>query len=236
LNPQPALTYHPSPEELNQFDGIDAIDTYKSIKLGLRNRLQTKRGKPGKEKTVDVVDLDTEFNFFPGDTGLNRKRDDYIGWYLKVKLTDTISILSEGNEFNLRRGGVDVFNTRLQYVSPKLRFSLGNRFVNNTSSTVLLTSTLALNEKWSVNFTEQFAFRTEKKDAIGRGTNFASKSLYSAASISRNFHDWIARMSVSQIGTRANNNIVTFDIVPRGLGVTTNRLRSLGTLIPQQQQ
>ncbi|GAX61865.1 organic solvent tolerance protein OstA [Candidatus Scalindua japonica] len=38
------------PEDLNQFDGIDALDTYQSVKFGLRNRLQTKRGEPGKRK------------------------------------------------------------------------------------------------------------------------------------------------------------------------------------------
>jgi hypothetical protein len=235
LNFTPIVTQ--DPEDLNQFDGVDAIDTYKSVKLGLRNRLQTKRGEPGKEKTVDVVDLDTEFNFFPGDAGLNRKRDDYIGLYLKVRLTDNLSILSEGNEFNLRKGGVDIFNLGILYAnSPKYRFSIENRYVDNTSSTVLFASTVALNEKWSVNFTEQFAFRTEEKDAIGRGTEFENQSLYSSASISRYFHDWVATMSISQIGTRDDDNVVTFNILPRGLGAATNRVRSLGTIVPQQQQ
>ncbi len=235
LNFTPIVTQ--DPEDLNQFDGVDALDTYQSVKLGLRNRLQTKRGEPGKEKTVNVVDLDTEFNFFPGNAGLNRKRDDYIGLYLKVRLTDNISILSEGNEFNLRRGGVDIFNLGILYAnSPKYRFSIENRYVDNTSSTVLFGSTVALNEKWSINFTEQFAFRTEEKDAIGRGTDFENQSLYSSASISRYFHDWVATMSISQIGTRDDDNVVRFGILPRGLGAATSRLRSLGTIVPQQQQ
>ncbi len=235
FNFMPVVTQ--DPEDLNQFDGTDAIDTYQSVKFGLRNRLQTKRGEPGKEKTVDVVDLDTEFNFFPGSAGLNRKRDDYIGWYLKVRLTDNISILSEGNEFNLRKGGVDILNLGLLYENlPRWRFSIGNRYVDNTSSTVLFSSTLALSEKWSVNFTEQYAFRTEEKDAIGRGNDFDQQSLYSSATITRYFHDWVARMSISQIGTRDDDNVVTFDILPRGLGAATSRLRSLGALAPQQQQ
>ena len=163
LNFTPIVTQNP--EDLNQFDGIDAIDTYQSIKLGLRNRLQTKRG----EKTVDVVDLKTRFNFFPGGAGLNRKRDDYIGLDLKIKLTDNISFLSERNEFNLGRGGVDILNTKLIYSTPKWNSSIGTRYVDNTNSTVLFSSTIALNEKWSVGVTQQYAFRTEKEDAIGRG-------------------------------------------------------------------
>ncbi len=226
-----------NPEDLNQFDGIDAIDTFQSVKLGLRNRLQTKRGEPGKEKTVDIVDLNTELNLFPGSAGLNRQRDDYVAWYFKIKVTDNLSILSEGNEFNLRKGGVDIFNLGILYAnSPKWRISLANRYIDNTSSTVLFASTLALNEKWSVNFTEQFAFRTEEKDAIGRGTDFENQSLFSAASITRSFHDWIATMSINQIGTREDDNIVNFNIVPRGLSSTAGRLRSLGVLVPKQQQ
>ena len=217
---------------MHQFDGIDALDTYASIKLGLRNRFQTKRG----EKTVDLVDLKTRFNFFPGGDGLNRKRDDYIGLDLKIQLTDNISFLSERNEFNLGRGGVDILNTQLIYSTPKWNSSIGTRYVDNTNSTVLFSSTIALNEKWSVSVTQQYAFRTEKEDAIGRGNDFSNKSLYSAASITRYFHDWIARMSVSQIGTRDNDNIVSFDITPRGIGATTNRLRSLGALVPEQEQ
>jgi hypothetical protein len=234
LNFTPIVTQNP--EDLNQFDGIDAIDTYQSIKLGLRNRLQTKRGEPGKVQTVDVVDLYTAINLFPGSAGLNRKRDDYIEWSLKVNLTDNLSILSERNEFNLRRGGVDIFNLGIIYEnSPKWRFSIGNRYIDNTSSTVLFGSTIALNDKWSINFTEQYAFRTESKDTIGRGSDFSNKSLYSSASITRYFHDWVARMSLSQIGTRSNDNIVSFDITPRGIaGAASSSLRSLGNLIPQQ--
>ncbi len=232
LNFTPIVTQ--DPEDLNQFDGIDAIDTYQSVRFGLRNRLQTKRGG----KTVDVVDINTRFNFFPGGAGLNRKRDDYIELDFKIKLTDNISIISDRNEFNLGEGRVDIFNTSLQYVnSPRWRFSIGSRYIDSTSSTALFSSTLALNEKWSVNFTQQYAFRTESKDTIGRGTDFSNKSLYSAASITRYFHDWIARLSVSQIGTRDNDNRVSFDITPRGIaGSARSSLRTLGNLIPQQEQ
>jgi len=43
-------------------------------------------------------------------------------------------------------------------------------------------------------------------------------------------------MSVSQIGTRDNDNIVSFDIILRGIGATATRLRSLDTLIPQDKE
>ncbi|KHE92868.1 MAG: LPS assembly protein LptD [Candidatus Scalindua rubra] len=237
VEPELSLNFTPivtqDPEALNQFDGIDAIDTYQSVKLGLRNRLQTKRGEPGKEKTVDVVNFGSELIVFPGNAGLNRKRDDYIGWYLKANLTDKISFSTVGNEINLRKGGVDIFNTDFRYTpSPQLSFSAGNRYIDDISSTVHFSTSLSVNEKWSVGFSEQYAFRTERDDDN-------SQSLYSAANITRNFHDWIFTMSLAQIGTRADDNIVSFNILPRGLGASTPTLRSLGAMVPpalKQQQ
>jgi len=218
------------PEDLNQFDGTDAIDTYQSVKFGIRNRLQTKRGEPGKETTVDLIDLDTELNLYPGDAGLNRRRDNYIGWYYNIQLTDKTSILSEGNEFNLRKGGIDISNLALSFSpSPKLSFSTGNRYIDDSSSTVFLSTSFTANEKWSVSVSQQYAFKTGLNDND-------SRSLYSGVNVTRLFHDWIATMSISQIGTRADDNIVLFNILPRGLGVATPTLNSLGAMIPQTPQ
>ena len=219
------------PEDLNQFDGTDAIDTYQSVKFGLSNRLQTKRGEPGgKEATVDLVNLDTELHLYPGDAGLNRRRDDYIGWEYNIRLTDKASILSEGNEFNLRKGGVDISNLSLSYSPlPQLSFSTGNRYIDDSSSTVFFSTSFRPNEKWSVSVSQQYAFKTGLEDKD-------SRSLYSGVNVTRLFHDWIATMSISQIGTRADDNIVLFNILPRGLGVATPTLRSLGAMVPQTPQ
>jgi len=225
LNFTPVVTQ--DPEDLNQFDGVDAIDTYQSVKFGLHNRLQTKRGEPGKEVTVDIIDLDTELNLFPGDAGLNRRRDDYIGWYYNIRLTDKASILSEGNEFNLRKGGVDISNLALQYSpSPQLNFTMGNRYIDDSSSTIFFTSEISVNEKWSASVSQQYAFKTGLQDDD-------SRSLYSGVNVTRLFHDWVATMSISQIGTRQDDNIVLFNILPRGLGSSAPTLRSLGAAIPQ---
>jgi hypothetical protein len=218
------------PEDLNQFDGTDAIDTYQSVKFGLSNRLQTKRGEPGEEATVDLVNLDTELHLYPGDAGLNRRRDDYIGWEYNIRLTDKASITSEGNEFNLRKGGVDISNLALLYSPlPQLRFTAGNRYIDDSSSTVFFTTSFDANEKWSVNISQQYAFKTGLGDSD-------SRSLYSGVNVTRLFHDWIATMSISQIGTRQDDNIVLFNILPRGLGTGTPTLRSLGANIPQTPQ
>ena len=224
LNLTPIVTQ--DPEELNQFDGIDAIDTYQSVKLGLRNRLQTKRN----EQTEDIVDIGAQLTLFPGDAGLNRRRDDYMGWYLKLKPSDNLTFSTVGNEINLRKGGVDVLNTTTTYrPSQRLSFSLGNRYIDGSSQTVSLSTSISPNEKWSVSISQQYAFRTGVNDDD-------SRSLYSGVNVTRLFHDWIATMSISQIGTRQDDNIVLFNILPRGLGVATPTLRSLGAMVPQTSQ
>jgi hypothetical protein len=56
IMPELAFNFIPivtqDPEDLNQFDGTDALDTYSSISFGLRNRLQTKRGKREKRNLL----------------------------------------------------------------------------------------------------------------------------------------------------------------------------------------
>jgi lipopolysaccharide assembly outer membrane protein LptD (OstA) len=234
IDPKLSLNYTPivtqDPEDLNQFDGIDAIDTYQSIKLGLRNRLQTKRGEPGSEQTEDVVDIGAELILFPGNAGLNRRRDDYMGWYLKARPSDNVTFTADGNEINLRKGGIDVLNTSITYTpSPRLSFSTGNRYIDGSSQTVFLTTSIKPNEKWNVSISQQYAFKTGVNDDD-------SRSLYSGVNVTRLFHDWIATMSIAQIGTREDDNIALFNIVPRGLGVATPSLRSLGAMVPKTPQ
>ena len=232
ITPELAFDFIPivtqNPEDLNQFDGTDALDTYSSIRFGLLNRLQTKRGKPGEEKSVDIVYFNTRFNFFPGNAGLNRKRDNYIELDLNLKLHEKISFFSEGNEFNLDKGRIDILNTSLGYNHPKWgNFTIGNRFSKNIISTVTFSASKTVNEKWAVNFTEQFAFKTAGSD---------SGSLFASANIQRLFHDWIVNIGITQIGTRQDDNIVIFNVLPKGIKAKPQSftLQQLGVLVPGQ--
>lgn len=204
------------PEDLNQFDGIDALDTYQSVVLGVRNRFQTKRGQTGNEMPVDIADIDIEFNLFPGNAGLNRKRDDYIKLDVRLNVTDKIAILSEHNEFNLDKGSVNVFNVGIGYNNmPKWNFYLGNRFVQDITSSVIVSSTVSLGEKWSLGFFELFDFKSRKIDAERTGIAKESSNLLTNFVISRYFHDWIGSMTFTVDEVRTNN-VARFDVVPRG--------------------
>jgi hypothetical protein len=229
-----------NPEDLNQFDGIDALDTYQSIVFGLRNIFQTKRGETGEETPVDLINFDIAFNLFPGNAGLNRKRDDFIELDIKMKLTDKITLLSEHNEFNLGKGGIDILNLGLNYkVMPNWNFFIGNRYIDDFSSSVIFSSGLSLGEKWQLGFYEQYDFKAKQRASTGQTARTESQNLSTRFVVSRFFHDWIVNIIFNKANTR-DDTTTSFDIIPRGaagqVGGLRSRFQSVSAFLPQQEQ
>ena len=198
------------PEELNQFDRTDALDTYSSISLGLRSRLQTKRGKTGEKKTsVDIATFNSIAYFFPGNAGLNRKRDSYVEMDLSLIFSKNLSFHSRGNEFNLDESRFDIINSGMSYSHPKWgNFSIHNRFAHGILNPVTFSYSRPIaNDKWSFGISEQYA--------LGTGDNPA-ETLFASFSASRLFHDWIANISIGSLDYR-DDNFFTFTVVPRGI-------------------
>jgi len=214
IMPELAFNFIPivtqDPEDLNQFDGTDALDTYSSISFGLRNRLQTKRGEPGEEKSsVDIAHFDTRVYFFPGNAGLNRKRDSFIEFDLSLRFSDRLSFNSSGNEYNLDESRFDIINSGIQYSHPKLGdISIQNRFAHGILNPVTFSYQLPLGgEKWSWGISEQYALGTGENSAMNLFTSFSATRL---------FHDWIVNVGISSLDYR-DDNIFTFTVVPRGI-------------------
>ncbi len=214
MTPELAFDFIPivtqNPEDLNQFDGTDALDTYSSISFGLRNRLQTKRGKTGEEKTsVDIATFNTIAYFFPGNAGLNRKRDSFIEMDLSLRLSERLSFYSEGNEFNLDESRFDIINWGMGYSHPKWgNISIQHRFAHGILNPVTFSYSRPIsNDKWSWGISQQYA--------LGTGDNPA-ETLFASFSASRLFHDWIANVSISSLDFR-DDNIFSITVVPRGI-------------------
>jgi len=212
-----------NPEDLNQFDGIDALDTYQSIMIGLRNRFQTKQGETGEGVPIDFFDFDLEFNFFPGSAGLNRKRDDFVELDLRLRLSGKLSLLSEGNEINLGTGELDVVNLGLSYHDmPEWSLYLGSRYINNYSSTLILSTMWNLSEKWRVNFLEIYDFKARLREEAGLGVRDKGQNLLTRFVLSRLFHDWLFNITIDLNETRSDT-ITSFEIIPRGSNKTNKR-------------
>ncbi|MFQ5787341.1 MAG: LPS-assembly protein LptD, partial [Thermodesulfobacteriota bacterium] len=227
LMPEVRLAFIPivsqDPEDLNQFDGTDALDTYQSVRFGVRNRFQTKFGETGGEAPIDFASFNIAFNLFPGNAGLNRKLSDYIELDLMLRLSDKLRFLSENNEFNLDKGAFDVVNLGLGYdYMPKWNFFVRSRFIDNISSSVALSSEYSLSEKWRIGFFEQYEFRSVKRIDTGNGIKTKSQNLATRFVLSRYFHEWIGNITFDVNETRSNN-IARFDIIPRGAKPTVKR-------------
>ena len=221
------------PEDLNQFDGTDALDTYSSITFGLRNRLQTKRGEQGEKKSsVDIANFDTRVYLFPGNAGLNRKRDSFIELDFNLRLSERLSFYSQGNEYNLDESRFDIINSGMRYSHPKWgSFSIGNRFANDIINPVTFSySRPIVSDKWSWGISEQYALATS-------GSDVNNESLFSSVNLKRLFHDWVVNISISQIGFREDDNMFTFTVVPRGILAVRSQtftLQQLGAMVPGQ--
>ena len=129
----------------------DIVDNLQSLTLGMHHRFQTKRGIPGQERIVDLIQFDLDTLFFP-DADQNNYGES-IGptvYDFRYHLGDRYSLISDGY--------FDWFGGGLRSVSAGLRSSrpgTSNWYVGllslegPISSTVLRTTVdYRMNEKW----------------------------------------------------------------------------------------
>lgn len=150
------------PDELYQFDAIDAIIEANEVKFGVRNKLQVRReGRP-----FDLVDVDlyTRYRFYrdPGERSL----DNYFldaelrpsDWF-KVDLDGVID--SEDNTIN-------AFNTQI-ILTPESgwRAAAEHRFVADRSSLLIGSLTLMPNEIWHFNLNSRYELEDSRLQEQG---------------------------------------------------------------------
>lgn len=220
------------PNELIQHDGVDLLDSSQVIVVGVKNKLQTKRGAPGYEKTVDFVTFNLDYYIFPTDEGLLTdgingifvRKDDFINIDFRSQLTDVVTFVSERNEFNTEEFKFDVFSSGLEFYNvPSWQYFIGHRFIRDISSTIILAADYRISEKWSVMFGEKYDLKSLATEIDSEG-NVVQKprNLKTNLVLSHYFHDWIANLTLELDPVR-NDNSYRFDITPRGLQRTVRR-------------
>ncbi len=217
------------PSEINQFDSVDAINDSQWLLIGLRNKLQTKRGRPGNEKIEDLIYFDVELNFFIGEEGegssfnndivFNNRREDFIQFDFKAKVNDHITIVSMHNEFNLSNSNMEIFNFGVEVnYDDKLSGFLGQRYIDGISSSLLFSANYSLSDKWGVGFFEQFDFRAREgideedfDEDRDLGRNLKTKLV-----LTRYFHEWIGSFT-TEFNPVRDETTTRFDVFPRAL-------------------
>ena len=137
--------------QLTPFDrGIETLDDFDGVTVGLRQRWQTKRGGPGERRTVDWLTLDLETGFFnnahPGvpthgdafysrpETSLARN---FVNGNVIWRMSDSTALLYDFN-WDVNDCQMDVQNISLAVErTPRLSYFLGWRTIDATNSNLL---------------------------------------------------------------------------------------------------
>jgi len=179
------------PGEILQFDALDATDDTQVIRLGLRQRLQTRRVARSIEPvavggtyTVNWMLLDLEIDYFPrpGQHNNGRKfspmRMDY-----RWQISDRMALLSKADVWLERGPELDTFDLGVILDrSPKSSLYLGQRYINASSSSIFIGQLdYKIDERWSLGFFGQIDF------GLGETNDYRIH-------LRRRLHRWIMEM------------------------------------------
>lgn len=150
------------PDEIYQYDAIDAVDKAHQAKIGIRNLLQTKwDGVSVEAADVDiytVADLDTE-----------GEEDTFNSVFLntRFKPAEWMQIDTDG-QYNLVDSELSTFNTRVSMSQEEGWYvGLEHRFRNESSNLLILNSTFAPNSKWGFNVFSRYEFEESRLEEQG---------------------------------------------------------------------
>lgn len=173
------------PMEMSPFDsGVEDVADFGGVVMGLRQRLQTKRGGAGKWRTVDWIVFDLEAGFFHnpekdenthGDFIMARPEDsissNYIAANFQYRLSDTTMLVYDGvydpNRDNMGTSAVSLAVER----EPRLAYFTGWRYIHDTDNNlVVFGMNYKLNEKHTLAFRETYD--------IDLGKNHSTQIIY----------------------------------------------------------
>jgi LPS-assembly protein len=151
------------PLDFPEFVSVDSLDRWTIMRLGIRNRLQTRRDSAtlnwlDMDTYVDV-DFDNPFSQFPGSL--------YSNIFNKLRLSPVPWLsLSVDSQLPLLDKGFTEVNTYIDWtVNPNLELRVGHRYLHGNpffqdSSDVTFTGYLRLNENWGISIYEDYEAAT----------------------------------------------------------------------------
>ncbi|MEP6673484.1 MAG: LPS assembly protein LptD, partial [Chthoniobacter sp.] len=198
------------PIDFPQFNAIDSLDNWSIVRLGVRNRFQTRRDN----QTMNWLELNTYFDVdiqrpdfgnaaLLADTGTFSNVYNSLKWVPLPWLS-----LNVDSQFPILDHGFTQVNSSFGFqVSRDLTVSLGERYING--NTQFQNSNLAtfggyyrINDNWAFSFGEQYEFETSTLEA-------------QTYSVSRDLSSWIASFGLAiqdNGGQRQVGLILTFTL------------------------
>ncbi len=206
----------PSKELFFYNNGIEDIDAVSGATFGVRQRWQTKRGAPGRERTVDVLTIDIEAGFFSNAQGDERTNgyvsmtrpeesitSNYVSTRFNWRMGDTTYLLGDAS-YDIDGGDIDIANLSLAVErSPRFSYFLGWRMIGETDSNLI-----GFGGKYKAS--EKHRFAVAQYTDIDRGSTERFDITYV-----RKFPRWFASFTVSLDEVKDNLSI-SFAMWPEG--------------------
>ncbi len=191
---------------------VDTLDSVEVLRLGIDQRLQTKRGFPGAQHTVDWMTLNVATSVFP-----DKDRDNYgqsaafYEYNFLWNVGDRTSVSSAG-WYDPIANGVRYVNAAVNFTRPDgTNFYFSYRYADPIESrAVTAIVTYNINKKYAVNVLSTYDF----------GLN---RALTNQVSLSRTGADVTLLFGVSYNALQ-NNFGLQFALVPNLLGISGARL------------
>jgi hypothetical protein len=184
----------------------EIADDLAAVRMGIRQRWQTKRGPPTKQRIVDWITLDTQAVYFPKANRDNFGQDFGLVQYdFKWFIGERFSLLSDGG-FDFFSQGQSTVSVGAMYTRPTNgNFYLGYRSLNGpfNRQLIIAQANYRLSQKWMGSAGTSFDF-----SGLGTvGNNFSLIRIGESFLISLNF----------AYDAFKSNTTVTFNIEPRFL-------------------
>ncbi len=157
--PEPSLT----PDQIPQFDAVDALGEQHNVKLGVRNTYQTKRD----DRPATLLNLDTYTWYRLDDEGDNEKGVDDL--YATVEFMPTKPVRIDADvRYDLDESELDRFNIRLRLARRTWwETATEYRFRRDESSLLAANFTVFPNRNWDLNTFARYEFEDSRAEEVG---------------------------------------------------------------------
>lgn len=187
----------------------EVADRFASVRFGMRNRWQTKRGPLGNRRIIDYIVLDSSIVYFP-----NPGRDNFgapwgLAFYdFRWHVGDRLTVLSDGG-YDFFAGGQRTYSVGATLSRPpRINLYLGIRSLNGpfTYNVLTFSQSYQLSPKWLATLSTQVP--------LGHNRNIGENFTFTRVGES-----FITSISAYVDGGK-NNTGVNFMMQPRFLGQT----------------
>ena len=193
-----------------QMDEIDTLDDTNRLSAGFRQNLQTKRGKPGSWKMVELLTLDTELVTQSSDSTDPGKERDFVEVDMTAQPTSYFDIHSRDNVIALNEDDPNIYNIGVSAdLTPVTRVAVDYDRIEDRTSTVSTRLFYRLSDRW--------LFYLDQKYDLDSGGQGESEELESAIHFARKLHCWMLDLGL-EIDEVDNETEIIFGLSPVGWG------------------